>query len=95
MAHNAYRALAGVDAGHARGIERRQLVMATWNEGQPDSMQIDGVCMFKMCRTCAELSDRLMHPGLEWADWRKMQHLRIPPHGLVELGPSRLRTMMS
>ena len=63
VAHNAYGALAGVDDGHAGGIERQQSLMATqlvrlgysvsmitWDQGQADGIKINGVRVFKMCR---------------------------------------------
>jgi glycosyltransferase involved in cell wall biosynthesis len=63
VAHNAYGALAGVNSGHIGGIEWQQSLMAkwlanrdyqvsmlTWDEGQDDGVNIDGVRAFKMCR---------------------------------------------
>ena len=63
VAHNAYGALAGGDAGHIGGVERQTSLMAqwlagrgyrvsliTWDEGQEDGGVIDGVQVFKVCR---------------------------------------------
>ena len=78
VAHNAYGALASVDTDHAGGIERQQSLMAkclarnghsvsmvTWDEGQPDGIEIEGVRVFKICRKNAGL------PGLRffWPRW--------------------------
>lgn len=63
VAHYAYGALAGIDSGHIGGIERQTSLMArwfaahgykvsmlTWDEGQEDGMEIDGIQVLKMCR---------------------------------------------
>jgi len=63
VAQNAYGALAGGDGGHIGGVERQTSLMArwfasrgyqvnmlTWDEGQDDGVEIDGVRVFKMCR---------------------------------------------
>jgi len=76
VAHNAYGALAGVDTGHIGGIERQQSLMAkslakrgyhitmlTWDEGQDDGIDVDGVRVFKMCRKEAGLKGlRFLYP---------------------------------
>jgi len=62
VAHFAYGAMAGGDGGHIGGVERQtslmarwfagrgyQVSMLTWDEGQEDGVEIDGVRMFKMC----------------------------------------------
>ena len=66
VAHNAYGALAGVDTGHLGGIERQQSLMArwfakrgypvsmiTWDQGQPENLNVEGVRIIKMCRRTA------------------------------------------
>lgn len=77
VAHNAYGALAGKDTGHIGGIERQQSLMArwlvkrgykvsmiTWDEGQEDRIEIDGVRVFKMCRRDAGIKGlRFFWPG--------------------------------
>ena len=63
VAHFAYGALAGGSAGFIGGVERQTSLMAkwfakrgykismiTWDEGQKDGEEIDGVKVFKMCR---------------------------------------------
>lgn len=63
MAHFAYGALTGGQSGHIGGVERQTSLMAkwfakrgykvsmlTWDEGQEDGIEIDGVKVFKMCR---------------------------------------------
>ena len=76
VAHNAFGELAGVDTGHAGGIERQQAMMArwlaardfdvdmvTWNEGQPDGSRHRGVRVLTLCRKDAGLPGlRFVHP---------------------------------
>lgn len=76
VAHNAYGSLAAVDTGHAGGIERQTSLMArwfagrgwdvsmiTWDEGQPDGIEVDGIRVLKMCRRDAGLPGlRFLHP---------------------------------
>ena len=76
VAHNAYGALARVDTGHIGGIERQNSLMAqwfatrgysvsmiTWDEGQPDGIDVVGVRVFKMCRRDAGIKGlRFLHP---------------------------------
>lgn len=63
VAHFAYGAMAGGNSGHIGGVERQtsmmtrllaergyQVSMLTWDEGQDDGVDIDGVQVFKMCR---------------------------------------------
>lgn len=63
VAHFAYGALAGGLSGHIGGVERQTAMMAkwfakrgykvsmlTWDEGQEDGEEIDGVKVFRMCR---------------------------------------------
>ena len=81
VAQNAHGALAGVDTGHIGGIERQQSMMArwlanrgfhvsmvTWDEGQDDGIEIDGVSVFKMCREEAGIK------GLRflWPKWTSL-----------------------
>ena len=63
VAHNAYGEISGSrSSGHIGGIERQMTLMArwfaahgyrvsmlTWDEGQADGIEIDGVRVFKMC----------------------------------------------
>jgi len=82
VAHNAYGALARVDTGHTGGIERQQSLMAkwlgrnghsvsmvTWDEGQTDGVEIEGVRVYKMCCKDAGL------PGLRflWPRWASLR----------------------
>ncbi len=73
VAHLAYGAMAGGRNGHIGGVERQTSLMAkwlaarghkvsvlTWDEGQEDGLEIDGVQIFKMCRSHAGL------PGLRF-----------------------------
>ncbi|MFI5169471.1 MAG: glycosyltransferase family 4 protein [Vicinamibacterales bacterium] len=76
VAHNAFGELAGVDTGHAGGIERQQAMMArwlsgrdfdvdmvTWNEGQADGSSHRGVRVLTLCRRDAGLPGlRFVHP---------------------------------
>ena len=81
VAHFAYGAMAGGDSGHIGGVERQTSLMArwfagrgyrvsmlTWDEGQEDGVEIDGVKVFKMCRQDAGL------PGLRffWPRWTSL-----------------------
>jgi glycosyltransferase involved in cell wall biosynthesis len=63
VSHFAYGALASIDTGHIGGVERQISMMArwfakrgyevsmlTWDEGQEDGVEIDGVKVFKLCR---------------------------------------------
>jgi glycosyltransferase involved in cell wall biosynthesis len=63
VSHYAYGALATLDTGHIGGVERQTSMMAkwfakhdynvsvlTWDEGQEDGAEIEGVTVFKMCR---------------------------------------------
>lgn len=63
VAHFAFGALAGNDGGHIGGVEKQTTMMArwlasrghdvsllTWDEGQPESIVIDGVRVVKLCR---------------------------------------------
>lgn len=85
VAHFAYGALAGIDNGHAGGIERQQATMCrwlavqgyrvsmvTWNEGQVDGENIDGVRVYRMCRRDAGVRGlRFIHP--RWTSlWRAL-----------------------
>jgi len=62
VVHLAYGAMVGRDRGHIGGVERQTSLMArwfaargymvsmlTWDEGQEDGVEIDGVRVFKMC----------------------------------------------
>ncbi len=62
VAHYAYGAMAGGFAGHVGGVERQTSMMAswlaekghrvsllTWDEGQEDEVEINGVRVIKMC----------------------------------------------
>jgi len=81
VAHNAYGALAGGNHGHIGGVERQTSLMAkwlaakghrvsliTWDEGQADGIEIDGVRVFKLCRQDAGV------PGLRfiWPRWTSL-----------------------
>lgn len=81
VAHFAYGALAGGDSGHIGGVERQTSLMAkwlatrgyrvsliTWDEGQEDGVEIDGVRVFKVCRQDAGV------PGLRffWPRWSSL-----------------------
>lgn len=82
IAHSAYDAIVGGKSGHhIGGIERQTALMAqwfaskryrvsviTWDEGQKDGTEIDGVRIFKMCRPEAGL------PGLRflWPRWSSL-----------------------
>ena len=81
VAHNAYGAVAGGASGMIGGIERQQSLMAkwlakrghrvsmiTWDEGQEDGVEIDGVRVFKVCRRDSGT------PGLRffWPRWTSL-----------------------
>jgi glycosyltransferase involved in cell wall biosynthesis len=78
IAHYAYGSLLQSNTGHIGGIEWQTSMMArwfaahgyrvsmiTWNEGQEDRVEIDGVRVFKMCRQDEGI------PGLRffWPRW--------------------------
>ena len=63
VAHFAYGAMNGGSTGHIGGVERQtsllarwlasrghQVSLITWDEGQPDSAEIDGVRTLKLCK---------------------------------------------
>lgn len=73
VAHTSFRELADGGAGSTGGIQRQQSLMArwlaargyrvsmiTWDEGQPDTLTIEGVRVIKLCRNDAGL------PGLRF-----------------------------
>jgi glycosyltransferase involved in cell wall biosynthesis len=73
VAHFAYPALAGRASGHIGGVERQTALMSrwfaargydvsviTWDEGQPDGQELDGVRVRTLCRQDAGL------PGLRF-----------------------------
>jgi glycosyltransferase involved in cell wall biosynthesis len=76
VAHLAFGALSGGTQGHIGGIERQTSFMArwmaarghrvtlvTWDEGQPDGTEIDGVRVLTVCRREAGLPGvRFVHP---------------------------------
>ncbi|MBN1972650.1 MAG: glycosyltransferase family 4 protein [Sedimentisphaerales bacterium] len=81
VSHFAYGELASVDTGHIGGVERQTSMMAkwlarhgykvsmlTWDEGQADGVEIDGVKVFKMCRRDAGIN------GLRffWPKWTSL-----------------------
>lgn len=81
VAHYAYGALTGGRSGHIGGVERQTSLMAkwlaahgydvsmiTWDEGQEDGVEIDGVRVFNMCRQEAGV------PGLRffWPRWSSL-----------------------
>jgi glycosyltransferase involved in cell wall biosynthesis len=81
VAHFAYGALQGGDGGHIGGVERQTSLMArwlaqrgyrvsmlTWDEGQADGVEIDGVRVLKMCREDAGV------PGVRflWPRWSSL-----------------------
>lgn len=81
VAHFAYGAMAGSRSGHIGGVERQtslmarwfagrgyQVSMITWNEGQEDGVEIDGVRVFRMCRKDAGIK------GLRffWPKWTSL-----------------------
>jgi glycosyltransferase involved in cell wall biosynthesis len=81
IAHFAYGALMGEKTGHIGGVERQTSLMAkwfankgykvsmvTWDEGQDDGVEIDGVKVFKTCRKNAGMK------GLRffWPRWSSL-----------------------
>ncbi len=81
VAHNAYGALAGGNSGHIGGWWAADVVdgqmagpagyhvsMITWDEGQADVIEIDGVRVFKLCRQDVGI------PGLRffWPRWTSL-----------------------
>jgi len=81
VAHFAYGALNGGEGGHIGGVERQtslmarwlaqrgyRVSMATWDEGQVDGVEIDGVRVLKMCRQDAGV------PGVRflWPRWSSL-----------------------
>ena len=81
VANFAYGAMAGGSFGRIGGVERQTSLMArwfasrgypvsmlTWDEGQADGVEIDGVRVFKMCRRDAGLR------GLRffWPRWTRL-----------------------
>jgi len=81
VAHFAYGAIAGGNQGFIGGVERQTSLMArwfagrgyevsmlTWDEGQEDGAEIDGVRVFKMCRKDAGVK------GLRflWPKWTSL-----------------------
>lgn len=76
VSHFAYGALTGGTTGHSGGVERQTNLVArwlrnrghrvsviTWDEGQPDEVDIDGIRVFKVCRQDAGLPGlRFLHP---------------------------------
>jgi glycosyltransferase involved in cell wall biosynthesis len=81
VAHLAYGAMAGGNSGFVGGVERQTSLMArwfasrgyqvrvlTWDEGQQDGAEIDGVRVFKMCRRDAGVK------GLRffWPKWTSL-----------------------
>jgi glycosyltransferase involved in cell wall biosynthesis len=81
VSHFAYGAMAGGDRGHIGGVERQTSMMSrwlaergyrvsmiTWDEGQQDGIEIDGVRVFRMCRKDAGIK------GLRffWPKWTSL-----------------------
>lgn len=81
IAHNTYGALSGGKSGHIGGVERQTSMMAqwlaergykvsiiTWDEGQDDGIEINGVRVLKMCRKNAGIK------GLRffWPKWTSL-----------------------
>ncbi len=76
VAQFAYGAMTGGSSGHIGGVERQTSLMArwlarrghrvsmvTWDEGQPDAIEIEGVRVFKLCRRDEGLPGlRFIHP---------------------------------
>jgi glycosyltransferase involved in cell wall biosynthesis len=78
IAHNAYGAMRGGKNGHIGGAEHQTTMMGrwlaakgykisflTWDEGQPDLEQINGVSMIKLCASAAGMRVvRFVHPRM-------------------------------
>jgi len=76
VAHFAFGALGGGERGHVGGVEHQTSLLArwlasrghrislvTWDEGQPDGVEIDGVRVYTLCRRDAGLPGlRFVHP---------------------------------
>ena len=76
VAHYAYGEMARVDTGHVGGVEHQtsltarwfsargyRVSLATWDEGQPDDTEIDGVRVIKMCGRHSGIPGlRFVHP---------------------------------
>ncbi len=83
VAHFAYGAMTGGSSGHIGGVERQTSFMArwlaarghkvslvTWDEGQPDSTEIDGVRILKVCKQDEGVRGiRFIHP--RWTSLNK------------------------
>jgi glycosyltransferase involved in cell wall biosynthesis len=76
VSHFAYGAMTGGSSGHVGGVERQTSLLArwlaarghdvslvTWDEGQEETLEIDGVRILKLCRREDGLSGiRFLHP---------------------------------
>ena len=76
VAHSAFATLTGASDGHIGGVEKQVSLMArwmanrghlvsliTWDEGQPDGVEIGGVRVFKVCRRADGIPGlRFVHP---------------------------------
>ncbi len=76
VAHFAHGVLSGERTGHVGGVEKQTTLMArwlashgyrvsmvTWDEGQPDEQEIDGIRVIKLCRQNAGVPViRFFHP---------------------------------
>jgi len=76
VAHFAHRAISGATGGHIGGVERQANLMTkwlaqrghavdviTWDEGQPDTVEYDGVRVLSTCRESDGLPGlRFVHP---------------------------------
>lgn len=83
VAPNAYGAVTGTNDGHIGGIEHQTGLMArwlvarglhvsviTWDNGQADGSEVDGVRMYKLCRRQDGLPGlRFLHP--RWTSLRR------------------------
>ena len=69
VAHFAYGVLSGGQCGHIGGVERQTALLArwlaargydvsilTWDEGQPNDVNTDGIRVIKMCRRSAGIA---------------------------------------
>lgn len=86
VSHNAYGALTGGTHGHVGGVEWQTSLTArwlaargysvrllTWDEGQPDGVEIDGVRVVKICRRNAGVPGvRFFHP--RWSGLSRALH---------------------